>query len=526
MTHSLDPPDAAEVNLFPSSPPDATTPDSQSPSPSAPRLPNIVFLLADDLGHGDPHYAGGRALTPNLDQMAHGQHTVRFDRFYSSGPVCSPTRGSLLTGRNHNRFCVWMANTAGKSCKEYGDFACHAKNPLPLSESTVAEILREQGYRTAAFGKWHLGDLVSSPEGGQASGPGENGFEVWKVTERAVPTSTPNCGCFNASLCNLGHYAKKEEVFPCTNYQEPAATSGSVKAHPEIILKDDSDFIVDQFAEFLNETASKNERPFFAYIPLHSVHKHFVATPPYDAPYRSNATLSWEEVDYYSSISAMDSAVGRVRELLSQHAVRNRTMLWFASDNGPAPTTPGSTGGLRGRKGSLYEGGIRVPGLVEWPGGIHKNQVTSFPATTSDFLPTMLDLVGVSSNRTLDGMSLLPLLQHPAQDDTKLRYQGRGEDDPIRTGTIKWAFNIRGDFDGRFSAAIMNNQFKLIASYKRGEVRSYSLYNLSQDPSESQDLSQQGSYIPLCSSMLFGLEEWLASVRTSATQEVGCLHTT
>ena len=179
--------------------------------------PNIVFLLADDLGYGDVQYNGGVALTPNLNNMAAGESSIRFNRFYSSAPVCSPTRGSLLTGRNHNRFCVWMANTAGRRCKVPDDFLCPTKYPLPASEVTVAEVLAEHGYRTAAFGKWHLGDLKPTPERPSSSNPGQNGFQVWKVTERAVQTSTPNCGCFNTSLCNLGHYGRQGAP-PCTNY--------------------------------------------------------------------------------------------------------------------------------------------------------------------------------------------------------------------------------------------------------------------------------------------------------------------
>ena len=483
--------------------------------------PNIIFLLADDLGYGDLHYAGGKAVTPNLDLMAGGEHSVRFDRFYSSSPVCSPTRGSLLTGRNHNRFCVWMANTAGRSCKGGGDFSCHTKNPLPHSERTVAEILKERGYRTAAFGKWHLGDLKSSPGHEHlVSHPGQNGFDMWKVTERAVPTSTSNCGCFNTSLCNLGHYWRRGPP-PCTNYHEPVDTSFSstedsgppLKAHPDIILGDDSDFIVDEFTKFLDKTLSEN-KPFFAYIPFHSVHQNFVATPPYDAPYKKMG-LDQEELDYLASISAMDNAVGRIRSLLRNHGISNNTMLWFASDNGPAKSAPGSTGGLRGSKGTLYEGGIRVPGIVEWPRGVRENRVSSHPVTTSDFLPTVLDLLKMNANspdqssRTLDGISILALLQNSTNIPSR------------RSETIKWAFRIAADFSGSYSAVIMDNQYKLIASYKHGEIRQYSLYDLNLDPTESHDIA--GQHIALSTSLLMLLEEWLVSVRTSATEEVACL---
>lgn len=481
--------------------------------------PNIIFLLADDLGYGDLQYGGGKAVTPNLNEMSSGAHSIRFDRFYSSAPVCSPTRGSLLTGRNHNRFCVWAANTAGRGCKPHGDFFCHTKNPLPLSERTVAEMLQKKGYRTAAIGKWHLGDLVSSPGYEQlASNPGQNGFDMWKVTERAVPTSTPNCGCFNTSLCNLGHYSKRS-LPPCTNYHEPASDPGfALKAHPEIILQDDSDFIVDEFSKFLSDTLDK-KLPFFAYIPFHSVHQNFIATPPYDALYNHNKTLSTKEVDYFASISAMDNAVGRIRHLLQEYDIYNNTMVWFASDNGPAANNPGSTASLRGSKGTLYEGGIRVPGIVEWPNGIQENHVSDYPVTTSDFVPTVMDLLGMSSPdiQKFDGISILPLLRRKEERSSI----GNGGEMLIRNKTIKWAFNIRGDFNGRYSAVIMDNQYKLFASYKNGAIKSYSLYDLSRDTSESRDISQQN--LALSSNLLLSLEEWLVSVKTSATHEVGCL---
>jgi arylsulfatase A-like enzyme len=475
---------------------------------AASNRPNVVFLLADDLGYGDVEYNGGVALTPNINKMASSENSIRFNRFYSSAPVCSPTRGSLLTGRNHNRFCVWMANTAGRKCKVPGDFLCPTKYPLPASEVTVAEVLAEQGYRTAAFGKWHLGDLKPTSRG-ESSNPGQNGFQVWKVSERAVQTSTPNCGCFNTSLCNLGHYVKQGPP-PCTNYhgQELFADTPP-RPHPDMIRGDDSEFIAEEFSKFL-DTATSEGAPFFAYIPFHSVHKRYVATPPYDAMY-SSEMFDPDEVDYYASISALDGAVGKIRSLLRERGISNHTMLWFSSDNGPANRCPGSTGGLRGRKGSLFEGGIRVPGIVEWPGVIEQNRESNYPVTSSDFLPTVVDALGMHNslppNRELDGDSILPVLHRELH---------------TRNGTVKWAFNLKGDFEGRYQAVIMDNQYKLIASYKRGLQRNHELYDLSEDPTESHDLASQN---PLFSANLLGqLEEWLRSVKRSAEHEAHCLN--
>ena len=472
-------------------------------------------MMADDLGFGDVQYNGGVALTPHLNAMASGKHSIRFNRFYSSAPVCSPTRGSVLTGRNHNRFCIWMANTAGRNCSVAADFLCPAKQSLPDSEVTVAEVLQRHGYQTAAFGKWHLGDLKPLPgREEKSSNPGQNGFDEWKVTERAVPTSNPNCGCFNASLCNLGHYWR-QGGFPCTNYHSPVRDGSEVshtniQAHPNIILKDDSDFVVDEFSEFLERNVGE-DKPFFAYLPFHSVHKRFVATPPYDKMYDSEG-LSQEEVDYYASISALDAAVGRVRSLLRDSDISKNTMLWFTSDNGPAENCPGSTRELRGRKGTLYEGGIRVPGIIEWPWAITKNHVSEYPVSTSDFLPTVLDVLGLKSpGRELDGISILPLLKH----------LGEGTQAERRNSTMKWAFNIKGDFDGRFDAVIMENQYKLVARYKRSRIKRFELFDLENDPSESRDISKEN--IALSISLRTALDDWITSIRNSAENEVGCL---
>ncbi len=159
-------------------------------------LPNIIFTMADDLGYGDVGYNGGNASTPNLDAMASGPHTIHLTRYYSGGPVCSPTRGTVLTGRNHNRYCIWSANTGSNR----DDFVVPETMPLPPSEITVAEILKKQGYQTAIFGKWHLGDLKAQKGGNKqwpVSHPGMHGFDEWLVTLRSAPTTNLNCACYN-----------------------------------------------------------------------------------------------------------------------------------------------------------------------------------------------------------------------------------------------------------------------------------------------------------------------------------------
>ena len=475
-------------------------------------LPNIIFILADDLGYGDVQYNGGDAVTSNLNAMASGPHSIKFTRFYSGGPVCSPTRGTLLTGRNHNRYCIWRANTAGKTCNNTSDFNCAAKMPLPTSEITVAEILKNAGYRTATFGKWHLGDLKPLPGGSSrwpSSHPGQHGFDVWKVTERSVPTANPNCACFNTSLCVLGHSARKGPP-SCTNYHAGTGSDmNTLVTHDEPIIGDDSHFIVDEFASFLNSTVSNTDTPFFAYISLHTVHKVYVAIPPYSTLYTSQR-YSQKEVDYYGAITAMDKAIGKIRELLGYHNLTNNTMLWFTSDNGPENNTPGQTAGLKGRKGSLYEGGIRVPGILEWPAVIPRNQVSNFPVVTSDFLPTICDILGTQppKDRQIDGISILPHIQ------------GNME---YRTKPITWAFNKKGDFRKKYSTAISDNRYKAHIEYKNGKVRSSHLYDLLIDSAESRDLSSQ--HPAVLRRLTQVMDAWTTSLINSARNEVSCLAT-
>ena len=442
--------------------------------------------------------------------MAQGQHSVLFNQFYSGAPVCSPTRGTLLTGRNHNRYCVWMANTAGKGCRPQDDFKCPAQNPLPLSEVTVAEILKQQGYKTAVFGKWHLGDLKPSTltNAYSPSNPGQNGFDVWKVTERAVPTATSNCGCFNASQCILGHHEDDNKTIACTNYYSAGEYSRSIIPHNRRIIQDDSNFIMDELLSFISNTTSSGNEPFFAYVPFHAVHKKFIATPPFDLEY-SSKLLSRKSIDYFATITAMDAAIGRLRLALKDLGISSNTMLWFSSDNGPSLGSPGSTAGLRGSKGTLFEGGIRVPGIIEWPEMISTNRQINTPVVTTDFLPTVCEAIGISPplDRQLDGESILPLL--------------REESTWERNSSIKWAFRIKGKFRGKYSMAVINNRnLKLIANYKREKVTGAELYDLSRDPAESIDVSSQ--HQDTFKELLKEVESWRLSVKESAINEVRC----
>ena len=464
-------------------------------------LPNIVFLLADDLGYGDVEYNGANASTPNLNAMVSGPNSIHLTRYYSGGPVCSPTRGTLLTGRNHNRYCIWTANTGSNK----DDFAVPERMPLPTSEITVADILKQHGYQTAIFGKWHLGD-VKPVAGGNTkwpvSHPGMHGFDEWWVTERSAMSANLNCACFNVSNCPLGHYT---DVPPCFNYYTIDPNTGLLVALDQPINGDDSHFLLKEFAHFL-DGAVKTGQPFFVYLPFHTVHIRYLATLGYTEPYVSQG-YNMDDIDYYGAITAMDDAIGQLRQLLKSYNISNNTMLWFTSDNGPAKGTPGVTAGFRGQKGTLFEGGIRVPGIIEWPDMIKSNRKSDFPVVSSDFLPTVCDILGVSppTDRPIDGMSILPFI--------------RGEKS-TRNKSISWAYNIRGNFNRTYNAVINGDRYKLYAEYHEGEIKTAYLYDLVDDPFETEDVSNKQP--AMFASMKAELEEWMQSVIKSATETVKC----
>ena len=469
------------------------------------RCPNIIYLLVDDLGYGDVNYNKGKASTPNLNSMASGDHSIHFTRYYSGGPTCSPTRGTLLTGRNHNRYCIWHADLGNP--KE--DLTCPSLGPLPPSELTVAEVLQEAGYHTSIYGKWHVGDLKEIKGGNtkwKVSHPGMHGFMDWMVTERHIPTLLPNCKCSKTYPCKFDGRDYNKEVPYCRNYWRMNPVSCHLEKYPSEIM-DDSHFLVDQLEKLLKQR--NTSVPFFTILAFHSVHSPYIGSPHwlkyyYDRDYHKG------KAHYLATISGVDEAIGRVRSLLKKYGVYDNTMLWFSSDNGPDKDEPGSTGGLRGRKGKLFEGGIRVPGIIEWPEVIHENRISSAPVVTNDFLPTVADVVGIKlpSHVHLDGISLLPLLQ------------GKTE----KRGTnINFAFHIqKGDINSGYTGAVVGDRFKYFAELDGGKVKNFYLFDLEEESNESTNVSD--SHTDLTLQMRSELEAFLKSVHKSSV-DIGCLKT-
>ena len=426
--------------------------------------PNIVFCLTDDQGWGDVGYNGNPVLkTPNLDDMA--RSGIRFDRFYAAHCVCSPTRASCMTGRHPNRY----------RCFSWG-------YDLPLRETTVAEAVKMAGYATGHFGKWHLGGIPSGqgriglgvPESvdPRPRHPGNQGFDEWFSARN----------WFDLDPDGLYH-----------NGQPVGKLQG-----------DTSDIVMEAAVKFIRKQVAAKQ-PFLAAIWFPSPHGPWKALPEDKAPYAAEGG----KADFYGELAGVDRAMGRLRAELRTLGIHRNTMLWFCSDNG---AQGGSTGGLSGQKGNLREGGIRVPGLLEWPARIARPLRTDIPACTSDFYPTLLDLLKIAvpdQVTPIDGISLLPLIDGQMSSRPK----------PI-------AFEIRDLKTGEpRSAALIDNQYKLLLAseakvsgkkdrHSRGP--SGALFDLATDPKEEHDLSAERPEIAL--RMKQYLNQWEASVDKSISE--------
>lgn len=392
---------------------------------AAPR-PNIILVMADDMGWGDPSYNStnvvyadgtphpdqGWIQTPTMDAMA--ANGLRFDRFYSASAVCSPTRASCLTGRHPSRVGIGGANS-GK---------------LAFDETPLSEILSNIGYATGHFGKWHMGTMTTLRDDGNRGAPGNSadysspwhhGYDVCFATESKVPTYDPYK--LVSSFDDPSFYGTRYWRMPAT-WNE---TSGEGLVVPVEDVNDpangdDSKLLVDQAIPFVQDSVSNNT-PFFLVLWFHTPHKPIIDPDGVSGVNSSDAARD--------AIEDMDEAIGRLRDELTTLGVRSNTMFWVTSDNGPENGVNSfnetdtvrsiRSGRYRDRKGKLFDGGIIVPGILEWPGIISSPMSTDIPAVTSDYYPTILDYLELSvpNQKPLDGISLRPIIEGSATERTK-----------------------------------------------------------------------------------------------------------
>ena len=434
---------------------------------------NVVIIVADDLGVMDVGFNNPDTFyeTPRLDALA--KQSVRFTNAYSASPVCSPTRSAILTGqhpaRTRNTDYFGAPNEFQKIPPSYqpardGRFAKLSGHPvfpapylgrLDAGHVTLAEAFKAHGHDTMHAGKWHLG-----PEG---CWPENHGFDI-------------NAGGHAAG----GPYGGNKYFSP---YGNPRLKDGPAGEHLP-------DRLASEAAAFID--AHKN-RPFLLHLAFYSVHTPLMGRPDLVAKYeakqqrlglkaafapespRQNRTVQQHAV-YAAMIEAMDQAVGKVLDALERDGVADDTVVIFTSDNGGLSTSEGSpTSNLpyRAGKGWAYEGGIRVPLLVRWPGRAKARAACSAPVVSMDFYPTLLEACGFEAMpaQHLDGISMVPLLTNPATDR--------------RSRPLFWHYPHWGNQGGIPFSAIREGDWKLISfDWKKG----VELYNLGKDPGEKHDL--------------------------------------
>ena len=430
--------------------------------------PNIILCMADDQGWGDVAYRGHPVLrTPVLNEMA--RTGLLLERFYAAAPVCSPTRGSVLTGRHPNRY----------GCFSWG-------YTIRPQEVTIAEAVKTAGYTTGHFGKWHVGGVSR----GSDVSPGASGFDEWM--------SSPNFFENDPLMSRNGKVIE---------------TTG-----------EGSQVTVDAAVAFMR-TAVKRRQPFLAVIWFGSPHAPHEAL---DSDRKAYAGESEALQHFYGEITAMDRAIGNLRKELRTLGIAENTLLWYNSDNGAIPV--GSTGGLSGRKGDLEEGGIRVPCILEFPARIPKPRVSHIPCGTVDIYPTVAELTGARVKRQvapLDGVSLVPLIEGSMRTRSKplgfwvypaTGIQTKSEDilKAMRSGTATGAESA-GKIEKQFSetdflgpSAWIEGDFKLHRKQLKTGDAAYSLFNIDSDPQEKRDLAALEP--KRIARMKTDLEEWLKSV--------------
>lgn len=399
-------------------------------SDSAP--PNIVFLLLDDMGYADTGvYGNTYHMTPNIDALAAAG--MRFTQAYAAAPNCSPTRGSIMTGRAPAR--------TGITQYLPGNVLPHAKLlqvelplGLPLSETILAEPLSKAGYATASIGKWHLGGGEYAPE--------NRGFDLNYAG---------------------GHWNSHRSMF------EP---------HPFVKLPDakPGDYLTDNLTDAAERFIEANqERPFFLYLPYYAIHTPIQAKQETIDSYADRVDPSGRNNATYAAMTeGVDESVGRLVSKIEELGLTDRTVIFFFSDNGGVPRLA-FNGGLRLGKGYLWEGGIREPLIVKWPSVISPGSLQETPVSSIDFYPTILEMAAApdAEGHTVDGVSLVPLLKQTGELEREALY---------------WHYPHYANAGSTPTGAIRSGDWKLMEFFEDNHVE---LYNLGEDPSESKDLAAE-----------------------------------
>lgn len=401
--------------------------------------PNVIFVLADDLGWADLGCYGNRFhRTPNADRLA--AEGMRFTQAYSACPVCSPTRAAIMTGRYPARYRLtdWLPGRPDMPSQRLA--RPDLRQELPLEEVTLAELLASAGYRTASIGKWHLG--------GAGFEPATQGFTFSTAGDAAG--SPPSY---------FAPYRKNGRSIPGLD----AAPSGEYL----------TDRLFEEAEQFLETSRSE---PFFLYLPHYAVHTPLEAKEELIESYRNQLSAgSHGNPIYAAMLESLDQGLGRLMAKLDELKLADNTVVVFTSDNGglatgEGPNTPSTSNApLRDGKGHLYEGGIRVPLLIRWPGTVRAGSVCSVPVCSIDHFPTFAELAAVPVTTEIDGASLVPLLK---------------EQSGLARSELYWHYPHYSNQSARPGGAIRSGDWKLIEFFETGRRE---LFNLKDDPSETSN---------------------------------------
>ena len=468
--------------------------------------PNVILLMGDDHGWEETAYNGHPYLhTPVLDEMA--ASGLRLDRFYSASPVCSPTRGSVITGRHPNRYGTFTPNWS-----------------IRPEEIGIAHIAKNAGYKCGHFGKWHLGPVKSD----SPTNPGAMGFDEW-----------------------LSH----DNFFEMNPY---LSRNGGP---PQKFRGESSEILIEETIRFIGD-AKREQKPFLAVVWFGSPHEPYsglkedlalYADLPASYGERSVKLTSMETglpvnrpfdqvlQERYAEITAMDRAIGQLRDYLEVSDLRENTLLWYCGDNG-IPASGNIDTPFRGEKGDVYDGGIRVPGIIEWPKRIQNPRRSNLISVTSDMLPTICELVGQSvPERPIDGISLLSLIEGKLSQRPQPIYFWHYTNNPgaeavpyidpdLQAGTTPLVKQMNGLFTRKFRnfrhpkitdedyqgpLAVLDNRYKLVIHGKGDGESSRELFDMILDPAEERNLMED---LPrLAESMESRLLVWQRSVLNSLT---------
>jgi len=392
------------------------------------RKPNIVIVLCDDLGYGDLGcYGHPHIKTPELDKLT--AEGMKLTDCYAAAPVCSPSRAGMLTGRTPHR------------CGIYDWIPANSPMHLKKTEQTIATLLRDNGYATCHSGKWHCNGKFNSPEQPQ---PDDHGFEHWFSTQNNAGPSHHNPKNF---------VRNGERVGPLEGYS--------------------SDLIMTEAIDWLGKNWDRS-KPFCLFVWFHAPHEPIATSPEFLKMYEGK-----KEAIYYGNVTQMDHAFGQLMKTLDEMKLRDKTFVMFTSDNGPetlnryrgANRSFGSPGPLRGMKLHMYEGGIRVPGIIRWPGNTKPGSVSHEPINGTDILPSLCEMAGVEvpKDRPIDGTSFLPILQ-----GIKLK----------RKIPLYWRYDRA--LSKPFTVAMRQGDWKILAD---NDMTKFELYNLRKDIAEQHNLA-------------------------------------